>query len=100
MMDAVHGGGLGGTYGGNPVACAAALGAIETMQAEDLCGAARHIESVMRPRLAALADEVPGRSATSAGAARCWRWSSSSRGRTTPTGADRRRRRRPATARA
>ena len=31
MMDAVHVGGLGGTFGGNPVACAAALGAIETM---------------------------------------------------------------------
>ena len=28
IMDAVHTGGLGGTYGGNPVACAAALGAI------------------------------------------------------------------------
>ena len=27
IMDAVHAGGLGGTYGGNPVACAAALGA-------------------------------------------------------------------------
>src|SRR5215212_1410889 len=33
IMDAVHVGGLGGTYGGNPVACAAALGAIRTMQA-------------------------------------------------------------------
>ena len=33
-MDAVHVGGLGGTYGGNPVACAAALGAIETMEVE------------------------------------------------------------------
>jgi 4-aminobutyrate aminotransferase / (S)-3-amino-2-methylpropionate transaminase / 5-aminovalerate transaminase len=55
IMDAVHTGGLGGTYGGNPVACAAALGAIETMRAEDLCGAARHIESVVRPRLEALA---------------------------------------------
>ena len=32
VMDAVHVGGLGGTYGGNPVACAAALGAIEEMQ--------------------------------------------------------------------
>ncbi len=32
LMDAVHVGGLGGTYGGNPVACAAALGAIETMR--------------------------------------------------------------------
>jgi 4-aminobutyrate aminotransferase/(S)-3-amino-2-methylpropionate transaminase len=59
IMDAVHGGGLGGTYGGNPVACAAALGAIETMQAEDLCGAARRIEAVMRPRLAALAEKFP-----------------------------------------
>jgi 4-aminobutyrate aminotransferase/(S)-3-amino-2-methylpropionate transaminase len=57
MMDSVHAGGLGGTYGGNPVACAAALAAIETMRAEDLCGAARRIESVMRPRLHALADK-------------------------------------------
>ena len=32
MMDAPHAGGLGGTYGGNPVACAAALGAIATME--------------------------------------------------------------------
>ena len=35
-MDAVHVGGLGGTYGGNPVACAAALGAIEAMREHDL----------------------------------------------------------------
>jgi 4-aminobutyrate aminotransferase / (S)-3-amino-2-methylpropionate transaminase / 5-aminovalerate transaminase len=69
IMNAVHVGGLGGTYGGNPVACAAALAAIETMQAEDLCGAARRIESVMRPRLDALAakhdaiGEVRGRGA-------------------------------------
>ena len=35
LMEAVHFGGLGGTYGGNPVACAAALGAIATMEAED-----------------------------------------------------------------
>ena len=55
IMDSVHGGGLGGTYGGNPVACAAALGAIETMQAEDLCSAAQRIESIMLPRLHALA---------------------------------------------
>jgi 4-aminobutyrate aminotransferase/(S)-3-amino-2-methylpropionate transaminase len=59
LMDAVHGGGLGGTYGGNPVACAAALGAIETMAADDLCGAARRIESVMMPRLSALAEKFP-----------------------------------------
>jgi 4-aminobutyrate aminotransferase/(S)-3-amino-2-methylpropionate transaminase len=69
IMNSVHVGGLGGTYGGNPVSCAAAIAAIETMQAEDLCGAARHIESVMRPRLDALAakydviGEVRGRGA-------------------------------------
>ena len=55
IMDAVHVGGLGGTYGGNPVACAAALAAIETMRAEDLAGAARRIEQTMRARLEALA---------------------------------------------
>ena len=57
VMDSVHAGGLGGTYGGNPVACAAALGAIETMRAEDLCGRAREIEALMMPRLQALADK-------------------------------------------
>jgi len=55
VMDAVHGGGLGGTFGGNPVACAAALGAFATMRELDLAGAARRIENVMLPRLQALA---------------------------------------------
>jgi 4-aminobutyrate aminotransferase / (S)-3-amino-2-methylpropionate transaminase / 5-aminovalerate transaminase len=55
IMDAPHAGGLGGTYGGNPVACAAALGAIETMEREDLCGRARHIGEVMTARLRELA---------------------------------------------
>ncbi|MDQ7907746.1 4-aminobutyrate--2-oxoglutarate transaminase [Phytohabitans sp. ZYX-F-186] len=55
IMDAVHPGGLGGTYGGNPLACAAALAAIETMRELDLAAAARHIESVMMPRLRTLA---------------------------------------------
>ncbi|MEO5833467.1 MAG: 4-aminobutyrate--2-oxoglutarate transaminase [Nakamurella sp.] len=58
LMDAVHPGGLGGTYGGNPIACAAALAAIETMQVEDLTGAARRIEAIARPVLAALAAET------------------------------------------
>jgi 4-aminobutyrate aminotransferase/(S)-3-amino-2-methylpropionate transaminase len=51
VMDSVHPGGLGGTYGGNPVACAAALGAIETMRSEDLCGRARSIEGLFLERL-------------------------------------------------
>ena len=59
IMDAVHVGGLGGTYGGNPVACAAALAAIETMRSDDLVGAAHRIESIMLPRLAALAEKFP-----------------------------------------
>ena len=49
LMNAVHGGGLGGTYGGNPIACAAALAAIETMTELDLSGAARRIEAVAKP---------------------------------------------------
>lgn len=58
LLDAVHGGGLGGTYGGNPVACAAALGAIETMREHDLNGAARRIEELVLPRLEKLAQET------------------------------------------
>jgi 4-aminobutyrate aminotransferase/(S)-3-amino-2-methylpropionate transaminase len=59
VMDAVHAGGLGGTYGGNPVACAAALASIETMRDLDLCAAAKHIEAVMLPRLRAMASAHP-----------------------------------------
>ncbi len=59
MMDAPHAGGLGGTYGGNPVACAAALGAIETMKQLDLNARARDIEIRMTERLTALAAKVP-----------------------------------------
>ena len=51
IMDAAHPGGLGGTYGGNPVACAAALGAIETIEAEDLLARARRIEEIALTRL-------------------------------------------------
>jgi 4-aminobutyrate aminotransferase / (S)-3-amino-2-methylpropionate transaminase / 5-aminovalerate transaminase len=59
IMDAVHAGGLGGTYGGNPVACAAALGAIETMKAEDLPRRARDIEALFVPRLRELSAKYP-----------------------------------------
>ena len=55
IMDAAHVGGLGGTYGGNPVACAAALGSIETMEAEDLNGRARRLGELMTGRLRDLA---------------------------------------------
>ena len=59
LMDAVHAGGLGGTYGGNPVACAAALGAIETMRTENLPARARQIEALFLPRLRRLAEQYP-----------------------------------------
>ena len=59
LMDAVHPGGLGGTYGGNPLACAAALGAIEEMQTHDLPARARQIEEIFRTRLAGLAAAFP-----------------------------------------
>ncbi|MDI6909030.1 4-aminobutyrate--2-oxoglutarate transaminase [Nocardioides sp.] len=57
LMDAVHVGGLGGTYGGNPVACAAALGSIEEMRAGRLDARARELGTRMRARLEALAAE-------------------------------------------
>jgi 4-aminobutyrate aminotransferase / (S)-3-amino-2-methylpropionate transaminase / 5-aminovalerate transaminase len=59
LMDAVHTGGLGGTYGGNPLACAAALASIETMREHDLAGAARAIEDTMVPRLRAMRERTP-----------------------------------------
>jgi 4-aminobutyrate aminotransferase/(S)-3-amino-2-methylpropionate transaminase len=59
VMDSVHGGGLGGTYGGNPVACAGALAAIDIIETQDLVGAARRIESIMLPRLRELATAHP-----------------------------------------
>jgi 4-aminobutyrate aminotransferase/(S)-3-amino-2-methylpropionate transaminase len=55
IMDAVHVSGLGGTYGGNPVACAAALAAIATIEDLDLAARARDIESIMLPALQDLA---------------------------------------------
>ena len=58
LMDAVHAGGLGGTYGGNPVACAAALATIRTMREQDLAEAARGIEATMLPRLRALQERT------------------------------------------
>ncbi|OBG87964.1 4-aminobutyrate transaminase [Mycobacterium sp. E802] len=69
IMDAPHAGGLGGTYGGNPLACAAALAVIETIERDGLLARARQIEETMTGRLAAIAatdnriGEVRGRGA-------------------------------------
>jgi len=59
LMDAVHPGGLGGTYGGNPVACAAALAAIDLYERLDLAARAREIETRVTARLEALRAEAP-----------------------------------------
>ena len=47
MLDSVHASGLGGTFGGNPVACAAALGAIATIEEEKLVDRANVIGKIM-----------------------------------------------------
>ncbi len=59
IMDAVHPGGLGGTYGGNPVACAAALAAIDWMERNDAPALAQAIEATMIPFLRDLAVQFP-----------------------------------------
>ena len=59
IMDAVAPGGLGGTYAGNPISCAAALAVLEIMERDDLPGRARAIEGVVRPLLEAVAAESP-----------------------------------------
>ncbi|MFI5429395.1 4-aminobutyrate--2-oxoglutarate transaminase [Aeromicrobium sp. UC242_57] len=47
IMNASHVSGLGGTYGGNPLACAAALATIETIEADNLVDRALEIEHLM-----------------------------------------------------
>ncbi len=54
IMDAPHSSGVGGTFGGNPLACAAALATIETIEADGLLERARQIERLMKDRLLAL----------------------------------------------
>ncbi|WCD93961.1 4-aminobutyrate--2-oxoglutarate transaminase [Microbacterium sp. nov. GSS16] len=56
IMDAAHAGGLGGTYGGNPIACAAALAAIDAFENDGLIERARQIGEVLTTRLRAMRD--------------------------------------------
>ena len=55
IMDSSHVGGLGGTYGGNPIACAAALGAMEAIREEKLVDRAREIGKILNTSLTAMA---------------------------------------------
>jgi 4-aminobutyrate aminotransferase/(S)-3-amino-2-methylpropionate transaminase len=59
IMDSVHVSGLGGTYGGNPLACAAALGVFETLEAEKLVERANHIGKILGESLRALQTKYP-----------------------------------------
>ena len=59
IMDSIHLSGLGGTYGGNPVACAAALGAIETIEKDNLVERANKIGKIMNDALNAMAKKYP-----------------------------------------
>ena len=58
IMDAVPVGGLGGTYAGNPLACAAAVGVLDMLEDHGLLVKAHRIETVIRRRLEALATEI------------------------------------------
>ncbi|GAA2457121.1 4-aminobutyrate--2-oxoglutarate transaminase [Agromyces soli] len=56
IMDAAQPGGLGGTFGGNPVACAAAVAVFEAIEGDDLLAEARRIESSLTAGLRSLAE--------------------------------------------
>ena len=59
LMDAAHPGGLGGTYGGNPISIAAAHAVLDVIDAEGLCARAATLGARMRAKLDALAAELP-----------------------------------------
>ena len=59
IMDAAHPGGVGGTYGGNPVACAAALAAVEMIRQPAFLAHASHLGEVMREVMGAWQRQWP-----------------------------------------
>ncbi|MFN4846803.1 MAG: 4-aminobutyrate--2-oxoglutarate transaminase [Rhodoluna sp.] len=69
IMDSSHPGGIGGTFGGNPVSAAAALAVLRQIEAGGVLEKAVHIESVLKSRLLAMQDkfsvigEIRGRGA-------------------------------------
>jgi 4-aminobutyrate aminotransferase/4-aminobutyrate aminotransferase/(S)-3-amino-2-methylpropionate transaminase len=60
IMDAAHPGGLGGTYGGNPISIAAAHAVLDVVDSEGLCARAARVGQKMRSRLETLAKGLPG----------------------------------------
>ncbi len=57
LMDGIHPGGVGGTYGGNPVACSAALAVMDIFRTEHLLEQARALGSRLRERLDRFKDQ-------------------------------------------
>lgn len=57
IMDTPGPGGIGGTYGGNPLACAAALATIETIKEDGLLERATQIETLLKDRLGRMQEE-------------------------------------------
>jgi 4-aminobutyrate aminotransferase / (S)-3-amino-2-methylpropionate transaminase / 5-aminovalerate transaminase len=60
VIDRVHGGGLGGTFGGNPVSCAAALASIGVIENEGLVARAAELGERMLPKLRSMQDSAKG----------------------------------------
>ena len=59
IMDSVNTGGIGGTYGGNPVSCAAALAVLDIMEKEQILARARHIGRQTRSMVQSIIDDCP-----------------------------------------
>jgi 4-aminobutyrate aminotransferase/(S)-3-amino-2-methylpropionate transaminase len=59
LMDAVHAGGLGGTFGGNPLACAAAVAVLDELAAPGFRERAEHVGELLRRRLDEIAARQP-----------------------------------------
>jgi 4-aminobutyrate aminotransferase/(S)-3-amino-2-methylpropionate transaminase len=56
LMEHVHVGGLGGTFGGNPIACAAALAVLDQVERERLVERAARLGEIAERRLREMAD--------------------------------------------
>jgi 4-aminobutyrate aminotransferase/(S)-3-amino-2-methylpropionate transaminase len=59
LMDAPAPGGLGGTFGGNPVACAAALAVLDVIERENICARSRRVGDVAIRRMQAMQERHP-----------------------------------------
>jgi 4-aminobutyrate aminotransferase / (S)-3-amino-2-methylpropionate transaminase / 5-aminovalerate transaminase len=88
MMDAVHPGGLGGTYGGNPVAAAASLAVLDKIEREGLLERSRALGETIMARFHAFADRYPAVGDVRGRGAMCAIELVTDRGTKEPLGAD------------